>query len=54
MHVKLTKISYIRVLFKVRFLQNSVLFRVCFQKVSLYKREVKMLTHPQNKVNIKG
>ena len=35
--VKLTKISYIRTLFKVRCMQDFGLFRVWFTQVSLYK-----------------
>ena len=33
MQVKLTKISYIRTLFKVRFMQDFDLFRVGFRQV---------------------
>ena len=37
MQVNLTKISYVRTLFKVRIIQDSGLLRIRFRQVSLYK-----------------
>jgi hypothetical protein len=38
LQVKLAKVSYIRTLFKVRFMQYFGLFRVRFRQVSLYQQ----------------
>ena len=37
MQINLTKISYVRTLFKVRIIQDSGLLRIRFRQVSLYK-----------------